>query len=104
MPAAKRQGPHNALHDLAQRNDNLPVPRLSIEADDTNRLRDLDESLSAFFREPVRARCVGERVAEEAIDGGLARAQVDRVGGVRVGEDAADFAVGGGEVGGEVSG
>lgn len=66
-------------------------------------MRNLDGFPSAFI-EPVRPLCIGPRVAEEAIDGGLAGAEINVVDGVRDGEHAANLAVGGrsGDVGGEI--
>lgn len=78
----------------------------AIETDGADCTRDLD-GLRPASDEPVYARRVGVRVAEQAIDGGLADAEVDGVDGVRVGEDAADLTVGGGAdvvVGGEGGG
>ena len=67
----------------------------AIETDGTDRTRDLD-GLRPAFDEPVYARRVGVGVAEQAIEGGLADAEVDGVNGVRIGENAADLTVGGG--------
>lgn len=51
----------------------------------------------------VGALCVDPRVAEEAIDRGLADLPIYRVDGVRKGNDAADHAVSrGSDVSGEV--
>lgn len=87
-----RQNSHNTLHNLPQRKRNLPLPHSSIETDGTNRSCNLDNSFFAF-REPVRARCVGPWVAEEAIDGRLAGAEANGVDGARIGKDATDLIV-----------
>lgn len=74
---------------------------LLIEADGATPVRrDRDGLVESRMIQPVRARRVGRREAEEVADGGLAALEVDRVERVWERDDAADHAVLSGEVGG----